>query len=90
MRLPLVKSSSVIPKSVDRAMGNNTTPNKKVDPGISIRMGPMKESPNAQNGVVNGKRKARSSLTNGRSYKDASSSDDDDMPLVCILLHVTL
>lgn len=68
-------------------MGNDTT-NRKVDPGISIRMGSMQEVPlgsTTSNGIVNGKRKARASMTNGKSYKDTSSSeDDDDVPLVSI------
>ena len=29
-----------------------------------------------------GKRKSRSSITNGKSYKEKSSSEDDEKPLV--------
>ncbi|KAH7123875.1 DNA topoisomerase 1 [Dendryphion nanum] len=57
---------------------------QQVDPGVSIRMGPVDEmdmdKPHA-NGTANGKRKSRSSLTNGKSYKEASSSDEDDKPM---------
>jgi DNA topoisomerase-1 len=59
--------------------------NGTVDPGVSIRMGPVEEmdiDEPVTNGNANGKRKSRGSLTNGRSYKEASSSDDDDKPLV--------
>jgi DNA topoisomerase-1 len=58
--------------------------NGTVDPGVSIRMGPVEEmdiDEPVTNGNANGKRKSRGSLTNGRSYKEASSSDDDDKPL---------
>jgi len=59
--------------------------NGHVEPGVSIRMGPVEEmdidAPPA-NGTSNGKRKARNSLTNGKTYKEASSSDEDDKPLV--------
>lgn len=59
--------------------------NGHVEPGISIRMGPvddMEVDAPATNGNVNGKRKGRNSIPNGKSYKDASSSEDDDKPLV--------
>ncbi|KAH7399609.1 eukaryotic DNA topoisomerase I [Pyrenochaeta sp. MPI-SDFR-AT-0127] len=58
--------------------------NGHVEPGISIRMGPVDDmdvDAPATNGNANGKRKARTSITNGKSYKDASSSEDDDKPL---------
>ena len=86
------KSSDTILKSVDRAMDRANPTNGHVKGGISIRHGPVdkmdidrnaKDAPQT-NGVANGKRKARSSMTNGKSYKDASSSEeDDDKPLVC-------
>jgi hypothetical protein len=57
------------------------------DEGISLRMGPVQEMEvdgPVTNGVTNGtngKRKARQSMSNGKTYKDDSSSDDD-VPLV--------
>ncbi|OCK87585.1 topoisomerase I [Cenococcum geophilum 1.58] len=79
-----VKSQDRIPKSVDKAMGKGKPSNGHVDPGVSIRMGPVEEmdvdTPLA-NGHMNGKRKARNNTTNGKSYKEASSSEDDDKPL---------
>jgi DNA topoisomerase-1 len=53
-----------------------------VEPGISIRNGPMDVDEAPTNGA-NGKRKSRGSLTNGNSktYKEASSSEDEK-PLV--------
>lgn len=61
--------------------------NGHVEPGISIRMGPIDDSKMdvdapETNGNVNGKRKARTSAANGKSYEDASNSEDDDKPLV--------
>ena len=55
-------------------------------PGISIRNGPMDEmdvdGPEL-NGHTSTKRKARTSLTNGKSYKEASDEDnEDEEPLV--------
>jgi hypothetical protein len=81
-----VKSDERIPKSLDQTMDKQIPSNGHVEPGVSIRMGPVEEmdiDPPPTNGTSNGKRKARSSLTNGRTYKEASSSDDDDdKPLV--------
>ena len=61
-------------------------------PGISIRNGPINEMgidiPNgndlAINGTATGKRKARQSLTNGKTktYREVSSGEDEDEPLV--------
>ncbi|KAF2200199.1 hypothetical protein GQ43DRAFT_84080 [Delitschia confertaspora ATCC 74209] len=65
-------------------MNNGNSPNGDVDPGVSIRNGPVEEmdvdTPQV-NGNTNGKRKSRGSLTNGKSYKEASSSEEDDKPL---------
>lgn len=58
--------------------------NGQLEPGISIRMGPVTEmdvDEPATNGFANGKRKSRASI-NGKGYKEASSSDEDDKPLV--------
>lgn len=65
---------------------DGVTANGHVDPGISMAMGPVEEmdvDKPAANGAttVGGKRKA--SMTNGKSYKENSESDDeDDVPLV--------
>lgn len=78
-----VKSDDRVSKQVDRAMDKQTPSNGHVEPGLSIRMGPvddMEVDAPATNGNANGKRKARSSLTN--TYKEASSSEEDDKPLV--------
>ncbi len=61
-----------------------------VQPGISIRNGPLEEmdldEPRTNgvtsNGNLNGKRKARQSLDHVKKYKEASSDEDDDEPLV--------
>ena len=80
-----VKSKDRISKDVDRAMDKEIPSNGHVEPGISIRNGPvdaMDVDEPATNGNANSKRKARSSITNGKIYKDQSSSEDDDKPLV--------
>ena len=78
-------SNERISKNEDKAMDKQVPSNGHVEPGISIRMGPVDEmdvDAPASNGAANGKRKARSSIPNGKSYKDASSSEEDDKPLV--------
>lgn len=50
-------------------------------PGISIRNGPVDEMDIDEpvvKGNANGKRKARSSVGNGKSYKEASEEDDEE------------
>jgi DNA topoisomerase-1 len=59
--------------------------NGHLNPGISIRMGPVEDidvdnERRVANGVSNGKRKSRGSLQ--KSSKEATSSDEDDEPLV--------
>jgi DNA topoisomerase-1 len=79
------KSAERIPADVDKKMDAGAPSNGHVEPGISIRMGPVDDmdvDAPATNGNANGKRKARVSMTNGKSYKDASSSEEDDKPLV--------
>lgn len=81
-----MKSEAYISKSIDKAMDKGDPSNGHVDPGVSIRMGPVEEmdvdTPAQPNGHTNGKRKSRGSTTNGKSYKEASGSSDDDKPLV--------
>ncbi len=59
--------------------------NGHIDPGVSLRMGPVEEMEldegHRTNGA-NGKRKAR---TNGAIYKEASGSEDEDLPLVSFI-----
>lgn len=55
-------------------------------PGISIRNGPVEEmdiDEPAASGNTKGKRKSRSGIGNGKSYKEASEEDDEEeKPLV--------
>lgn len=82
------KSADTVSKAVDNAMDKQVQSNGDVKPGISIAMGPVEEmdvdTPGKPitNGTSNSKRKA--SMGNGKSYKDASVSEeeDDDAPLV--------
>ena len=66
-------------------MDKETPSTSHLQPGISLRNGPMDDmdldEPLA-NGVANGKRKSRGSITQ-KSYKVFSDSEDDsDAPLV--------
>ncbi|KAI4631563.1 uncharacterized protein J4E87_002268 [Alternaria ethzedia] len=80
------KSKEQITKEEDRKMDAQVPSNGHVEPGISIRMGPVADDDKMdidapETNGANGKRKSRSSVTNSKSYKDASSSEDDDKPL---------
>jgi hypothetical protein len=80
------KSSATIPKAIDTAMDKEISAgDSATKPGISMAFGPADDNMDidkpATNGAsANGKRKA--SMTNGKSYKDASESESDDAPLV--------
>ena len=83
----LPKSESIIPKSLDKAMDKANPPAIHGAPGISIRNGPADEmdiDEPTMNGNANGKRKARGSTGNVKSYKEASEEDDEEeIPQVC-------
>lgn len=72
-----VKSPEVISKDVDMTMDAEVPAGDHIKPGVSIRMGPVE----TDDAPTNGKRKARGSLSNGKSYKEASGSEDEK-PLV--------
>lgn len=80
---------NTIPQSLDRDMDKAIgKADRAMAPGVSIRYGPVDEmdvdeAPAETNGHVTGKRKSRPSVTNGKSYKEQSSEDEDDKPLVC-------
>ena len=71
---------------MDKAYPSGNT----VQPGISLRNGPVEEmdvdEPPTKgiqsNGAANGKRKGRQTLSNGKGYKEATSDEEDDKPLV--------
>ncbi|ERF73672.1 DNA topoisomerase 1 [Endocarpon pusillum Z07020] len=80
-------SAKTIPKSVDAALDKANPSKDHVQPGISIRNGPMEDHDHHMpdvNGVeINGstsKRKSRGSLAKP-SYAEAESSDEDNQPL---------
>jgi DNA topoisomerase-1 len=81
-----------IPKSLDKSMDKAYPSGDVVQPGISLRNGPVEEMDVDQpptkgtqsNGAANGKRKGRQTLSNGKSYKEATSDEEDDKPLVCL------
>lgn len=70
---------------MDKQVPATNGQNGQLEPGLSIRMGPVTEMDvdgSATNGLTNGKRKSRASINGGKTYKEASSSDEDDKPLV--------
>ena len=83
----VVKSKATISKAEDKETGN--APNGPVDPGVSLRHGPVQDedvhmgasgSTKKVNGIDAGSK--RKSRVNGASYKDPTSSEDDeDQPL---------
>ena len=87
------KSKETIPKSLDKALDKANPAAKNAAPGISIRNGPvdmMDVDPPHMNGT-NGKRKARNSTGVGKTYKEASDSEEEDeKPLVRLLEYTTL
>jgi DNA topoisomerase-1 len=80
------KSSERIPKSLDNALDKEMPTNGQVQSGISVRNGPVDDRMDVDeprtNGVANGKRRSRTSLTNTKSYRELSGSDGEDIPLV--------
>ncbi|KAF2626909.1 DNA topoisomerase 1 [Macroventuria anomochaeta] len=85
---PLVKanngaiSNETISKVVDKAMDKQVPANGHVEPGISIRMGPVDDMDvDAPNGTANGKRKSRGSIPTANYKEQSGSDDDDDKPL---------
>ena len=83
-------SNDKIPRSLDQVMDKAIPSGDHVKAGISVRHGPLQvmeidepgQNGHKINGNVNGKRKERASMTNGKSYKDNSSEDEEDKPLV--------
>lgn len=59
--------------------GNSGT-NGHVEPGVSLRMGPVEDEMDVDKPANGNKRKA--STGNRKSYKESSGSEDD-VPLVC-------
>ena len=76
------KSKDIIPKSVDKAMDKSNPACKNAAPGISIRNGPVEERDGVEAPHISSKRKARETMNNGTSYKEARESEEDDKPLV--------
>jgi len=73
---PLIKARSnerVKMDDTDTSMG-------ELNPGISIRNGPV-EAMEVDPPATNGNGIKRKSSMNGKSYKDTTESDDDDVPL---------
>jgi hypothetical protein len=62
-------------------MDDTDTSMGELNPGISIRNGPV-EAMDVDPPATNGNGIKRKSSMNGKSYKDTTESDDDDVPLV--------
>ena len=67
-------------------MEDATDTNGHVDPGISIRFGPVKsedtEMDDAGPDALAGKRKSRAGVDQKKSYAEPESSEEEDQPLV--------
>ena len=81
-------SEAKIPASLDKKLDRQTPSNGSLNPGISIRNGPVTEDVDMKdanghipNRAVPAKRKARDSAVKPK-YADEESSDSD-VPLVC-------
>ncbi|OKL59479.1 DNA topoisomerase 1 [Talaromyces atroroseus] len=77
------RSEKIISKSTDTSMGDEQTENGSLDPGVSVRFGPvgdgdveMEDAVNGANGHTAGKRRARVS-SGKQSYAEPESSEDD-------------
>lgn len=57
--------------------------NGHVDPGVSVRFGPVKKEEDAGSDTnASGKRKTRTSVDQKKSYAEPESSGEEDRPLV--------
>jgi DNA topoisomerase-1 len=70
-------------------MDDTDTSMGELNPGISIRNGPV-EAMDVDPPATNGNGIKRKSSMNGKSYKDTTESDDDDVPLVRRMHSVTI
>ncbi|KAI9684090.1 MAG: DNA topoisomerase 1 [Trizodia sp. TS-e1964] len=80
-------SKATFPADADTTMEDSMTSNTSLQPGISIRNGPMEmevDSPENQKPYANGtgsrKRKPSRSATNQRNYDETMSSEDSEAP----------
>ncbi|KAI9755937.1 MAG: hypothetical protein M4579_004068 [Chaenotheca gracillima] len=84
-----LQSQESIPESLDKKMDGDCPSTNQAEAGISLRNGPIEEmdvdEPEVNAVVTNGtgssKRKGRVSAGQGKSYKEESSDEDDDVPL---------
>lgn len=56
--------------------------NGHVDPGVSVRFGPVKKEDAGSDTNASGKRKTRTSVDQKKSYAEPESSEEEDQPLV--------
>lgn len=73
-------SSAKIPPSLDRQMDKSLPANGPIQPGISMRNGPIKEDTEMKE--VNGTAAPAKRKVTRPSYAEEESSDDDK-PIVC-------
>jgi DNA topoisomerase I len=81
------KSAERVSKSLDKPSSRTKGSKDNVQPGISLRFGPVDDmdvddNGPQTNGLANGKRKSRASVGTSKTYKEASSESEDDKPLV--------
>lgn len=91
----MISTPSVAPHSANApAKASTVGTNGSVDPGVSIRFGPVQDKDVDMEDVdAHGvsKRKSRASIDKKKTYAEPESSDDDDQPLVrsAILANLT-
>lgn len=78
-------------------MGDHNGTNGHVEPGVSLRFGPvqsedaqMEDAETDANAPGPSKRKARASTSQRPSYAEPDSSEEEDKPLVRYALHANL
>ena len=74
-------STAKIPASLDKQMDKANPTNGEVQPGISLRNGPMSEDTEMKD--ANGTAAPAKRKASRPSYAEAESSEDDDQPIVC-------
>lgn len=81
-----IPTTSVAPHSAKPlAKPSPIETNGNVDPGVSIRFGPVQDKDvDMEDADARGvsKRKSRASIDKKKTYAEPESSDDDDQPLV--------
>ena len=72
-------------------MDDTDTSMTDLNPGVSVRNGPIDDDMDVDAPTTNGNGIKRKSSMNGKSYKDTTESEgEDDVPLVCRIYIITI